>query len=229
LRFAPVGVHSSVDACGFWVRETQQWLGETEYPAEDRSMPDRALTQVDRPQFRSFTLGDAMILIIALAPGLAFARPDIRVLARKIPLYPARQFLTAGVAVPLVKSVSMLMLKFLFFLLPAYLILRLKRPRVPFRSLIRQPGFAACAAPFAVFPLVHIWGVLAPICGLTGEVVSIGSQALFVVAAPLAWVGLIATRQWHAEPHWIDRLGRVMGACWMVSTLALFVVLRVSG
>lgn len=43
-------------------------------------MAHRAATEVDRPQLRPFTLGDAMILIIALAPGLAFARPDIRAL-----------------------------------------------------------------------------------------------------------------------------------------------------
>jgi hypothetical protein len=189
-------------------------------------MADRAVTQVDRPQFRPFTLGDAMILIIALAPGLAFARPDIRALALKIPSYPLRDFLTAGVAVPLGKALSLLMLKFLFFLLLAYLILRLKRPRAPLRSLIRQPGFAACAAPFAIFPVVRLWGALAPICGITGEVVDMGSQGLFVVAAPMAWVALIATRQWHPEPHWIDRLGRVLGALWMVGALALLIVLR---
>ena len=38
-------------------------------------MPDRAVTQIDRCQFRPFTLGDAMILIIASRAGLSFRGP----------------------------------------------------------------------------------------------------------------------------------------------------------
>ena len=114
----------------------------------------------------------------------------------------------------------MLMLHSLYFLLPAYLILRLKRPRAPLRSLIRQPGLAACAALCAVLLVVLLLRVLVPPRGLTGEVFSVGSLALIVVAAPLAWVGLMMTHQWHPEPHWIDRLGRVLGGLWTVAALA---------
>jgi hypothetical protein len=189
-------------------------------------MPDRAVTQIDRAQFRPFTLGDAMILIIALATGLSFARSNLRVLVFQIPRYPLHDFLTRGVAVPLGRALTMLMLHSLYFLLPAYLILRLKRPRAPLRSLIRQPGMAACAALGAVLLVlllvVLLLRVLVPLRGLTGEVVGVGSLSLIVVAAPLAWVALMVTHQWHPEPHWIDRLGRVLGGLWTVSALAGF-------
>src|SRR6185312_3633808 len=40
----------------------------------------------------------------------------------------------------------------------------------------------------------------------------IGAQVLLVITAPLARIFLIATRRWNAEPSWIDRLGRILGA-----------------
>jgi hypothetical protein len=189
-------------------------------------MPDRAVTQIDRAQFRPFTLGDAMILIIALAPGLALARSDLRDLVLQIPMHLLHDFLTPGVAVPLGRALTMLVLHLVYFLLPAYLILRLKRPRAPLRSLIRQPGLAACAALCAVLLVVLLLRVLAPLCGLTGEVVGVGILALIVVAAPLAWVALMVTHQWRPERHWIDRLGRVLGGLWTVSALALVLLER---
>ena len=43
-------------------------------------MAEAAVTEANRPEYRPFTLGDAMILIIALAFGLAIARPGIAII-----------------------------------------------------------------------------------------------------------------------------------------------------
>ncbi len=51
---------------------------------------------IDQPQSRPFTLGDRMILVIALALGLALARPIIRSLAFKIGSVPPNYFWTPG-------------------------------------------------------------------------------------------------------------------------------------
>jgi hypothetical protein len=98
------------------------------------------------------------------------------------------------------------MLYFLYFLLPAFLILRMRRPRPPMHSLVRQPGFAACAAPVACYLTVLPWFLVA-------------------AATPLAWFFLAVTRRWAAEPTWIDRLGRILGTLLMVSLPAHLVLI----
>jgi hypothetical protein len=68
--------------------------------------------------------------------------------------------------------------------------------------------------------------VLLPLSGLAGQVIEIGAQVLLVVAAPLAWVLLVATRKWNPEPGWIDRLGRILGTLGMLCTPAHFVLIH---
>ena len=179
------------------------------------------VARTDQPRLRPFTVGDAMILIIALATGLAMARPFIRSLAFRIRSVPSGYFWAPGTAFKLGLTLDTILLCFLFFLLPAFVILRLKRPRTPLRSLICQPGFAACAAPCAVF-LASLPFALVAYSGLAGRVIADGSRVVLVAAAPLAWVSLIATRRWCPERSWIDRLGRILGALWMVSAPVIF-------
>ena len=179
------------------------------------------VAEIDNRQSRPFTLGDAMILVIALALGLALARPAIGSLAFKIRSVPPNYFRTPGAALALARTLNIILLCFLFFLLPAFLVLRLKRPRAPLRSLIRQPGFAACATQCAVF-LASMPFTLLAASGLAGQVILVGGRVAAIAAAPLAWVSLIATRRWFPEPSWIDRFGRILGALWTVSVAALF-------
>jgi uncharacterized membrane protein len=192
---------------------------------EEQSMAEQLDIDVERPQFRPFTLGDAMILLLALSLGLALARAGIVFLWNYIRSVPLVQFRTLVVALALLRTFNTLLLDFLFFLLPAFLILRLKRPRAPLRSLILQPGFAACAAVLAVFIASLPFVLLAP-AGLAGQVIEIGGQILLVVAVPLVWVTLIVTHWWNPEPSWIDRLGRILGVLWMVCVPAHFVFIR---
>lgn len=162
-------------------------------------MAEAAVTDIDRPKSRPLTLADAMILIIALALGLAMARPGIVLIADAIRTVPHKQFRTLAGAVTLGRFLNIVLLNFLFFLLPAFLIVRLKRPRAPLRSVIRQPGFAACAAPVAFFVASLPLALLAP-SGLAGQVIEIAGPILLAAAAPLAWLFLVATRRWYAEP-----------------------------
>jgi hypothetical protein len=176
---------------------------------------------INQRQHRPFTLGDAMILIIALAVGLALVRPALFSLDLKIRSVPVGYFGTLGGAVSLARALNIIVLGFLFFLLPAFVIMRLKRPRAPLRSLICQPGFAACAPPCAVF-LASLPFALLGAPGLAGRIILISSRVLLTVAAPLAWLSLFATRRWHPEPTWIDRFGRFLGVLWIVSVPAIW-------
>ncbi len=188
-------------------------------------MADAAVTEIGRSRCRPFGLGDAMILIVALALGLALAGPGIIVVADGIRTIPLKQFRTLAGAVSLGRFLNVIVLNFLFFLIPACLILRIRRPRPTLRALIRQPGFAACAAPVA-FVLVSLPLAFFAPSGLAGQVIEIGGQVLAALAAPLAWVVLIAARRWNPEPSWVDRLGRILGALWMFSLPAHLVLIR---
>jgi hypothetical protein len=188
-------------------------------------MAEAAVTDANRPMYRPFTLGDAMILIIALALGLAIARPGIALIVDAVRSDPRWRFQTFAGAVALGRMLNIIVLNFLLFLLPAFLIVRVKRPRPPFRSMICQPGFAACAAPVAVVLATMPFAVVAT-SGLAGQIIEIAVQVLSVGAAPLAWVFLIATRRWNPEPSWIDRSGRILGALWIIVLPAHLFMIR---
>jgi hypothetical protein len=188
-------------------------------------MEETAASDVGRPAGRPLTLVDAMIFILALGLGLALARPAMVLIADAVRSDPRWRFQTLAGAVSLGRMLNIVLLNFLFFLLPAFLIVRLRRPRPPLRSLICQPGFVACAAP-VVIVLATLPLVLIPLSGLSERVVEIGVQGLLVASAPLAWVFLITTRRWNPERSWIDRLGRVLGTLGMLCTPLHFVMIQ---
>jgi hypothetical protein len=176
---------------------------------------EAAATEIDPLCSRSFSLGDAMILILALALGLGLARPYVILIANYIHTAPNMYFQTLDGSVSLGRSLNLIMLYFLYFLLPACLILRLRRPRPPMHRVVRQPGFAACAAPVACYLVALPLSLLGPFVP-AGEVIELAGQILVAAASPLAWFFLAVTRRWAAEPSWIDRLGRMLGALWTV-------------
>jgi hypothetical protein len=100
-------------------------------------MSEAASTAIDPLRSRSFSLGDAMILIFALALGLGLARPYINLIANYIHTASNKYFQTLDDTVSLGRSLNLIMLYFQYFLLPAFLILRLRRPRPPMHSLVR--------------------------------------------------------------------------------------------
>jgi hypothetical protein len=186
-------------------------------------MAHAAVTDINRPTFRPFTLGDAMILIVALALGLAIARTSIGRIANAFLTIAQSHFRTLAGAVQLGRALDIVLINFLFFLLPAFLILRLKRPRPHLRVMMGQPGFVGCAAVVAVVVVAVPLFLLAP-SGLGQLFIESAAQVVLPSAVPLAWVWLIARSRWNPEPSWIDRTGRIVGALWMVSLPALAVL-----
>jgi len=189
-------------------------------------MGNTAASDITLPASRRFGLADAMILIIALGLGLALARPAITGIANIAGSDPHWRLQTVRGAIGLVRILNIVLLYFLCFLLPAFLILRLRRPRPALRSLIYQPGFIACALPVFVV-LASLPLGLIPFSTRAGQVIEIVGQVLMVGAAPLAWVLLILSRRWKPEPSWIDRLGRILGVLWIVCSAALYGLIRV--
>jgi hypothetical protein len=79
---------------------------------------------------------------------------------------------------------------------------------------VRQPGFWPYVLPLPWLLLVfclHFQGRLAL------------AQVLLPSGIPLSivtiWGLLVGTRQWRAEPSWVDRAGRVIGVGWIATAL----------
>ncbi len=179
------------------------------------------------PRCRRFTLGDGMILIVAFALWLALARSGLVMLfdaARKIPIarlltwedWQVYLFGTPAWGAAFLTFGNALLLGSFTFLHPAFVILRLRRPRPPLRALIRQPGFAGCAAPMVVLLALM---VISP-------VIYFGNIGLWagVLATPLTWILLTVTRSWAPEPGWIDRLGWNIAILWVISAMLFLLV-----
>ncbi len=100
---------------------------------------------------------------------------------------------------------------FEFFLLgmtPAFLLVRLRRPRPAIRALLRQPGTVAALA--IVFGQVWVTGWLhrlffGRLTDPTVTAVAVGGTVT------LAWALLALSRKWEGERSWVDRMGRLLG------------------
>lgn len=175
---------------------------------------------------RRFTVSDAMITVAAMATALAAMRsvwpsdPSL--------LNSARPALYSNLLLDINRNVSGFSLM-AASLTVACLVMRLRRPRRPLRSLASQPGAVACSAAVTVLAIgvVNLGGMVGvltldgiyPAAGLgildlsDAQLRGLPSEAGCAVAA--VWVILVASRRWHCEPSWIDRMGRILGVFWV--------------
>jgi len=96
----------------------------------------------------------------------------------------------------------------LFGMTPTFFILRLRRPRPPFRVLLAQPGMVAGLA--MVFGLFWGTGTLLTLFPGRFDGFSAAPSAIGGAVA-LAWFALALSRKGKPEPGWVDRMGRILG------------------
>jgi hypothetical protein len=172
-----------------------------------------------------------MILIAAGAVGLAMTRPALLFMVQdlsrvKVPALDSWQgwkgflFGKNQLALNFTRFSNILLLNFLVWFLLAFLAIRLRRPRPTLGELAYQPGFAACASAVLAFALSLALLPL-PLPPAVGQVV-------IIAGAPTAWLALLVTRRGRPEPGWIDRLGRVVGALFIVSSTAHMIFMGLS-
>jgi hypothetical protein len=114
----------------------------------------------------------------------------------------------------------------------ACLVLGLRRPRMKFRSIVRQPGMVACLTTAVVLGLrmVNVVVTLPIRYAYLGifyeydiykllesieEIPQVPSEIGCAIAA--AWVIRRASGRWRPEAYWIDRLGRALGFLWIAT------------
>jgi hypothetical protein len=188
---------------------------------------------------RKFGLFDAMILLVGLALALATG-------VHLVPLLADAFTRLCGTALghhsgPLanwpsfwkaihdhLRNTLWYGFQFVFALLlgftPAFLVLRLRKPRPPLRALLGQPGtVAVLAVVFGLFWVTGFIHILFPdwIDSLTGPAVTVGGTVA------VAWCILAISRQWDAEPGWVDRMGRLLGAAAVGTGLLGLVIYRI--
>ena len=110
----------------------------------------------------------------------------------------------------------------------AAVLFRLRPPRPEWPQLARQPGAVACG--IAAVTLVIQWVMIligfgiAQIPGMTFRRPASVFPSSWALALGLentglavigAWLILASDRRWASEPSWIDRAGRLLGACWI--------------
>ena len=191
-----------------------------EPPVETHREPFEGVSGHPPRHCRRFNLGDAMILVAASALGLALAR---MYLPRFFPSFGGVAFgqligstpwsATLSRSDVLVTILVMVLGASILFTLCgtlAFLIVRLRRPRPPLRDVALQPGVVAC------------WAILIAFC--VEQVAP--SLLVYPVAIPLAWAALAMSGRWRPEPGWIDRLGRLLGICWIATGLLATVLIH---
>jgi hypothetical protein len=177
---------------------------------------------------RRFTILDGMVLVAATAAGLAVPPafvPELDVLGLPEMVFEVlSQPPTLLDLLPVVAElVSYLAIPCLLAWTLATVALSLRRPRPPLRRLARRPGILACVMASAVFLLTGavVFAIIAwtvPI--LTRHHVyvmwSIHGTVQGGLAVACCWATMLLSRVWWPEPTWLDRLGRLLGACWLV-------------
>jgi hypothetical protein len=177
---------------------------------------------------RRFNLGDCLILIGAFSLSLAAlqsngwferfpvqagylwrASSELLGLSHwSSPL--TRRQLGRTVAVGMVSESVELLSCILLGLTLAQPLIRLRRPRPPLGSVIRQPGFVVC--------LSVILGTLVMVDLEWVINTRLFFGALWCIALLLVWP-VIAAPPWRAEANWVDWLGRGVGVGWIIATL----------
>lgn len=188
---------------------------------------------------RRFTIADGMILIAAMAAGLAWTGRAWPGFSKSMTPTPAGTWLwfrTWGALVLLMSLPCLLSLTF------AAAILRVRRPRPSWRRIARQPGMTSLLAALlglvvALPPTVlsedfsyqkrnmgkSFWTEAETWAELLGSLLELLALAIPAAgfAVIVAWTMLAVQRRWRNEPSWIDRAGRVLGVAWILTGAAL--------
>jgi hypothetical protein len=157
---------------------------------------------------RKPNLLDVMTLIAALAIGLGLGRA---VIIEGRPSRPLPQSFWWMQALQIIHHGT---LACVLMLSLAFLIVRLRRPRPPRRDLVKQPGLVACLGAM-VMPVTGFGGLI-----LAAEPLRLSNAFIFLSTLGASgvvcgWGVLCLNRAWRPEPTWIDRLGRMLGLCWI--------------
>ena len=185
---------------------------EADWPSLERPRVNMSPAMSTRASPK-FTLVDAMIVVAALAVWFA----ALRYLAELTNLTSIWHLGDYGFFRILRNQIGLL----LCILSAAVLVMGLRLSCHGRRRLWLEPGLAACAAAILGVAVQTVFMALVSHAGLlTWERFAIGAfwsgWPRCGPAVAGSWLTLIVTGRWRARRGSIDRLGRVVGACWLL-------------
>ena len=195
--------------------------------------------ETEQPACRRFTLADALILIAGLALVLSmgahllslFADSVLKVVqtvaANRAYVWEHWPVFWRALRVPVATTISYACQfagSLIAGMTPIFFVLRLRRPRPPWRELLLRPGTASgLAIVFGLFWVLGLAQIAFPdrLDSIAGPFIAIGGTVAAV------WLILLLCRRWNAEPGWVDRLGRLLGAIAIGTALLGLVMYRI--
>ncbi len=186
------------------------------------------------PPPRRLNLLDGMILVAAVAAGIALTRflclenPYFDPSPPGVPVPRPPGFGANGSTLNLVNRTMTI---WVATLSPTLLLIQLRRPRPVLSKVFRQPGTQACLATIAPTVLESVVLAFTALRGGLEAIHLLQSQFVYpnlsfsggssIIAL---WSTMFLTRQWHPERSSIDRIGRALGVCWIVVFLITTVI-----
>jgi hypothetical protein len=158
-----------------------------------------------RPVCRRFQLWDGMVLIAAIGVGLALGK---MVFSERYPKWPIPPEFHLHYAIACGHSAAVPGLTALSI---AYFPIRLRRPRPTLVQIMVQPGFAACVTSTATILGLGAWFISETALSVLAEFLPI----IIGMGVAMQWFVLWSSGWWKPEPGWIDRMGRLLGLCWI--------------
>jgi len=168
----------------------------------------------ERTSNRRFTLADLMVLVAATGAGLAMFRPYLASLNSPIFRNGAHHFRTIETTYGTWSCVAA-------WWMIALLILQYRRPHPSRGRLVRRPGHSACCVAAVALVVGGVHELTRFAFGDPTGVPFSFHQLWITVSVRVgpavagAWLLLALSGRWQSDPGWIDRLGRVLGCCWI--------------
>lgn len=170
---------------------------------------------------RRFTILDAMLLVAAVASGIAVERAtDYDLHARLV-----RGRTRGGEIVAVLDYAQSKYLPFAMTGTIALMASRLIPPRASFPRLARQPGAVACFVATLTISILAAWVASVHLFrpGRYHRPFGLWGYCLYVSFAVISgWSCLALSGRWRAEPSWVDRAGRLIGMVWIGSLIIVF-------
>jgi hypothetical protein len=166
---------------------------------------------------RKFHILDAMVLVAAVAGGLALDSVANRPLASTVRQIQSVETYRA------IRSVISRTTPILLAVTIACLALRLRGPGRSLRRLARTPGSMALVSASTVIALEYLIGLIQTATGTHPNFVINPVGASFDMNPGLAvagaWMTLAMGGRWHSDRTWIDRAGLGLGVGWVALAL----------